>query len=617
MDGLLAPTLRYLAFAAVALVGPGVAIQRLVRVAPDAALVLPLGTAAAAAAWWVGLVAGWPWLGAVLLLALDATLLLPGRGRGRAAGPGLTGALAPAAALLLVLAATQYPWNRISGDGRFLLDPLVAFDTAFHVGLTHELTLGYPPQVPGLSGFPIGYHFGTDLVRAAALVWAQVHPHDSISRFDVTLWGVALVLALRGAARAAGAGPLAIALAPWALLATDFSFVFAANPQAHWWADLLRGNLLISLALSNPMVPALGLTLGSLIALARHQAGEGDGWLALSGLQALAVPFFKVFLGAHLLLGLGLAMALGSRDRARGLIATATPCALATAALVFGQGGETLDVSIGPFDLVRETWTALGLGSPSGAALALWGLLWIVASLGLRVAGLPSAVEAVRGGPAASQALAWMALSGWPLGLLFRVSAPQTLPGQKPFNDSYVLIEQGGALLWIFTAMGLARLARSRGRTAMVLTVAALLALPSTAQFVWKKATQPPDPVPAAMVRAMHALEEASEPGEVVMQRPAGRYPPMPVVLIGRRVPYDRFTPWLTQFAPAAALQARHEIVYRFFHTTDAGEALAIARSLDARYLCLYGADRVRFDPARLLLPIYEEPGARVYRLAP
>jgi hypothetical protein len=88
------------------------------------------------------------------------------------------------------------------------------------------------------------------------------------------------------------------------------------------------------------------------------------------------------------------------------------------------------------------------------------------------------------------------------------------------------------------------------------------------------------------------------------------------VILIGRRVPYERFTPWLTQFAPAPALEARHDVVYRFFHTSDTAEALAIARALGARYIALYGGDRLRFDSAGLLVPIYEENGARVYRLA-
>jgi hypothetical protein len=113
----------------------------------------------------------------------------------------------------------------------------------------------------------------------------------------------------------------------------------------------------------------------------------------------------------------------------------------------------------------------------------------------------------------------------------------------------------------------------------------------------------------------MDALRGASHPGEVVLQRPGGRYPPAPVILIGRRVPYERFTPYLTQFVPRADLLARHEAVFWFFQTSDREEALGLARSLGARYVALYGADRVRFPTEGVLEPIHEESEARVYRL--
>src|SRR5207248_2885695 len=134
----------------------------------------------------------------------------------------------------------------------------------------------------------------------------------SISRFAVTVFALALLLAVRAAAAALGLGPRAVALAGWTLVATDFSFVFAANPQAHWWADLLRGNLLVSLALTNPVVPALALTLATLVALSRavdapEDLGRRGFWLIATAL-ALAVPFFKVFLGAHLAVGLLVAL---------------------------------------------------------------------------------------------------------------------------------------------------------------------------------------------------------------------------------------------------------------------------------------------------------------------
>jgi hypothetical protein len=142
----------------------------------------------------------------------------------------------------------------------------------------------------------------------------------------------------------------------------------------------------------------------------------------------------------------------------------------------------------------------------------------------------------------------------------------------------------------------------------------AAFALPATLQFLVKKATLPSDPMPAPMVRAMRALAARSAPGDVVMQRPGARFPPAPVILIGRRVPYERFTPYLTQFAAREELQARHETVFRFFRTTDAAEALEIARRLHARWLCLYGGDRVRFAGVDLD-PVHEEEGARCYTL--
>jgi len=609
----LASTLAYAAFAAAAVVGPGIALQRLLAGAIDPALVLPLGLAFAAAAYWASLATGVSWLFPVLVAAGLLGLAAPRPWR-RTSGPALRGALAPMVVVVALLAVTQYRWNRFAPSGDFLLDPFVAFDTAFHVGLTRELVIGYPPQLPGVAGFPVGYHLGTDLVRAAALRWAGVDPYDSISRLDVTLGALALLLALRAAARAAGASAAAVTLVGWTLLATDFSFAFASNPQAHWWADLLRGNLLVSLFLANPVVPALAIALGALVAFRRYENLEGRGWLILAAALGAAVPFFKVFLGAHLLLGFG-AAALLRPARWRAIAAAAAPCLLATAVLAFGRGAETVIVRLAPFDLVAVTRETLGLAPLSGPALVGWSVLWLGASLGLRMLGLSAAGRALAHGPATAAALAAMALAAWPLGLLFRVSAPEALSGQRIINDAAYIVEEGAPLLWIFAAMALADLAAGGRRRAAVLTLAAVLALPSTVQFVVKKAALAPDPVPAGMVRAVAAVAEASRPGDVVMQRPGARYPPLPVVLFGRRVPYERFTPYLTQFAPRAELERRHETVYRFFHTADASEAMAIARDLNARFLCLYGADKVRFNTTALLAPLRQEPEGRCYSL--
>ena len=604
------------AFVLLAVVGPGTALQRLLRLKVDPALVLPAGLAACSWAYWIGAATGLVWLCPALLLALDLTLLVHRDAWALASGPPLRGAVAPLLGIVALLAVTQYPGNRIGASGDFLLDPFVAADTAFHVGVTRELVVGYPPRVPGLAGHALGYHLGTDLVRAAALRWAGVDPFDSIARFDVTLFALALLLAVRGAAWAAGLRGTALTLAGWTLLATDFSFVFAANPQAHWWADLLRGNLLISLFLANPVVPALALTLGALVALARALADKDRGWAVMAAVLAGAVPFFKVFLGAHLLLALGLACVLHRRVP-RPVLAAAIPAGLATLALALGPGAQTVTAALDPLDLVRVTRETLGLPPAGGLVLLAWSVLWLVASLGLRVLGVPQAVAALRErGSLTVSALAVLALSGWPLGLLLRVSAVEVLGSQRFVNDAAYLLEQSAVPLWIFTAAALGRwLARGGAVRAVVAASAILLATPATVQFVVKKARLPPDPIPAPFVRAMRAVEAHSRPGDVVLQRPMARFPPLPVILAGRRVVYERFTPYSTQFAPAAELTRRHQRVFRFFRTDDRAEAEAIARELGAVLVVLYGPDRVRFDPSGLLAPVYEEPGARVYRV--
>jgi hypothetical protein len=606
--------LSWVAFVAAALVLPGIALQRLARTPVDPVLVLPLGGAYCAAAYWLGLVLGEGWLFPAVVGLTALGLAVPRGPWRRDEGPSLRGALVPLLGVVALLALTQYGHNRVEASGDFVLDPLVTFDSTFHVGVTWELVTGYPPQVPGVSGFPLGYHLGIDLVRAAATRWAGISPWDSLTRLDVTLWAFALILALRGLVARLGAPAAAVALAPWTLLLTDFSWVFATNPQAHWWADLLRGNLLFSLVYVNPVVPALALALGALVAFSRFQASGERGHLILAAALAGSVPFFKVFLGAHLLLGLGVAFVLSPGAPRRALVLVGTPCALATAALALGQGGETVSVVLAPLDLARITRANLHLSPLTGRAFLAWAALWVLASLGLRIFGLPSALRSLRG-PVAASALAAVALSGWPLGLLFRVSAPEVLEGQKTVNDAAYLVEQSGPLLWVFAVLALVGFATRPWKRITTAVALVALATPSTLQYAVKKAGWPVGRLPAPMVRAMDALVPASRLGEVVLQRPAARYPPAPVVLAGRRVPYDRFTPYLTQFASREALEARHLQVYRFFRTRDRDEALAIARSLGARFVALYGHDRVRFDASGVLEPLHEEPGARLYRI--
>jgi hypothetical protein len=569
--------------------------------------VLPLGFAFAAAASWLSLASGHAWLFPAAALAALFALVLPLGPWRRAEGPSFSGALPCFGVLVGLLAVTQYPLDRIAPSGDFLLDAHEHVDTAFHVGVTWELATSYPPQVPGFAGFPLAYHVGPHLIRAQALRWAGIHPYDSICRFDVTLAALALLLALRAAARVLGAGRLALALAPWAVLATDFSFLFGMRPDYRWWTEQFGGNLLVALFFANASIPALAIALAALVAFARQRAGEGGGWLALAALLAVALPFFKVFFAAPLVAGALVALLLGGP--ALPLIALAAPCLVAAGALALGPGGATVEVLLDPLAPVAHARQALALPLAEGRALLAWALPWLLVSLGLRVAALPEALRALRSRSPAIVILAVAALAGWPIALLVRISA------DRVFNESVYFTNLSGVLLWLFAALAFERLAWTGARRALGLAAAALLVLPTTAEFVIRKASSPPDLVPARVVEAMERLKQDSRPGDVVLMRPYSRYPPPPIVFAGRRVPYTLFMPYLRQFVPPARVRARAEAVRSFFRADTPEAARGIAAGLGARYLFLQGSQAMGLGARGALEPIFVEGDSALYRI--
>lgn len=592
-------------FAVAAIAVPGVAMQRIAAPRVDPALVLPLGFVFCAASYWAALASGLAWLfpGACAVALL---VLLVRRVGPAADGPPLRGAIPVLIAFALFLGLTRYGFNRRDASGDFLLDSVYVADAAFHAGLTWELALDYPPQVPGLSGFEFSYHFGSHLVRAAALRWAGIHPYAAMARLEPTLGAIALVFAWRALAFRMGLRGLALALAPWGLLAADASFWLALFPKVVFWVEHLKGNLLTSLALANSQVPGLALLAGVWIGLDRFRQGEGRGWLWLAVALGAALPFFKVFLAVPLLAGLGWWLLRGGRRLPAALVAGTVAAALAW--LAAGQPADTVEVLADPFFFVRGTAAALRRES-DGAAFALLAVVWIVTSVGLRWAGVPAAVRALRGSPLAA-GLGMAALVGWPLGLLIRISPK----GDPAFNEAFYFLEASGAVLWIFTAQAIGERG-SRGRAPAVLALAALLALPGTVEFVVRKRQSGAHRVPAPVLHAMDALARDSAAGDVVLQRPHTPYPALPLVLVGRRVPFTRVIPYFEQFAHRHEVHERLRTVRQFFFTTSASEAKAIAASLGARHVCLYKGEGVGFPWEELLEPLHESPEVHVYRI--
>ena len=216
--------------------------------------------------------------------------------------------------------------------------------------------------------------------------------------------------------------------------ATSRSFpVSCAGPSGG--AQRLGDNFLEPVFFANSIAPAVAIALAAIVALARAERGEGRGYLALAAVLAVGAGFFKVFTGAQLVLALGLAWLLG-RGRRR-LLVVLVPAALALVALALSSrapaGVAGVSVALVPFAAAGPALTAFGFPALRGVGYVLAGLAWLVLSLGLRVVGVPRAWRALREGGGATCALAALALCGWPLAMLLRITAD---PG---FDESSLL----------------------------------------------------------------------------------------------------------------------------------------------------------------------------------
>jgi hypothetical protein len=266
-----------------------------------------------------------------------------------------------------------------------------------------------------------------------------------------------------------------------------------------------------------------------------------------------------------------------------------------------------VQVLLDPLAPVTRLRQVLGLLPADLATLIAWGALWLFVALGVRLLALPEAFRSATATDVVRATLAWAALLGWPVAALLRVTADQR------FNEAVYFANTSGALLWLFAVLALERV--SRGRRLAVVAAGALLSLPNVAEFAWRKAATPPDLVPARVLEAMARLQQDSAPGDVVLMRPSSRYPPPPVVFVGRRVPFTLFLDYLHQFVPAAQVRERSGTVRAFFRTESVAEAREIAQRLHTRHVFLQGS-LVLGDGARAALePIYIEDDTALYRV--
>ena len=502
---------------------------------------------------------------------------------------------------------------------------LVPYDTAFHVGphprADPRLSAAGPRRV---RASPSAITSGLDLVRAAALRWAGGRPLrlDQPLRRDAGRARPdprpARDHPRRGRQRRSPS-----TLAGFIPLATDFSFLFAANPQAHWWADLLRGNLLLSLALVQPgrsppwpwpsarwsRSPAT--TRGRRPRLARRWP---RCWPA-RGAVLQGVPRRPPAPRP------GVAALARAGARAPRRWPWPLPCALATALLVLGPGRQHRRRRRSP-RWTSSTSPARASASPRsrGAALAGW-----AAAVARRVPG-PAGPRPGRGrgapcaaAPRPPSALAAMALAAWPLGLLFRVSRPRDAGGAEAGQRRRLPRRAGRA-----AAVGLhrrgpgragpatARAARDRGRA-----WPPLLALPATVQFAWKKAA----PALRSRPRADGARHARAGRGQPARRRraAAARRALSPAARGPDRPPRPLRAVHAVAHAVRAARTRSSAATRRSSASSaprDRAEALAIARALGARFVASTAPTACASTPRARSSPSTRSP-ARVLRVVP
>ncbi len=83
----------------------------------------------------------------------------------------------------------------LTGIGGLTFAPVVP-DVLFHTALASELTHAFPPQIPFISGEPLSYHVGMDLVAAVLSRFGGVPIADLVVRYCPTLFITIDILAV-------------------------------------------------------------------------------------------------------------------------------------------------------------------------------------------------------------------------------------------------------------------------------------------------------------------------------------------------------------------------------------------------------------------------------------
>jgi hypothetical protein len=471
---------------------------------------------------------------------------------------------------------------RPDARGDFVLDRALQRDTLFHLGIARSLETSYPPRLLSVEGAPIGYHAGYHLQLALWSRFYGVDPVDGLVRV-APVWFLALyVLSAYLLARRFSDGENVRLFAAVLVLASGAGFVFFFRPPVDWWSLTFMDWALVSIFLTNPLLPALSVFFVALSLLSDYAETGAAGVLCAVAFASSFLFALKMFLGAQMLAALALACLL-SRDRkalvALGAVTLASsPFLLQT---LFAASGSNTAIGMRPLEIVRYSmekidWrhavSALADVGNFEAPEAGWlvvlaaALLWIAGFLGLRIAGIPGVMRDLSSKALLPRTLAWFAAIGVPISLVLRIAPSEAmgLSRLESLNDAAWFATQSGVALWFSTARALSSL-----RAPAAAVVIALFALPATFQHFAYAASLETDRIAGGRLGAAFEAEDISGPESVFVEPLDRARPSLIPYFAGRPVVYDPYVGYDYMFVGRDDIDYRRAAVAQFWTAED------------------------------------------------
>ena len=513
---------------------------------------------------------------------------------------------------------------RTDATGTLLLDRALQTDVLFHLGVIHSLESAYPPSLLSVAGQPIGYHVGYHLQLAAWARYFGIAAADGLIRVG-TLWQVTLLVASAFMlARRFTERISAHVLAPVLVFGGGFGFAFFYRPSVDWWSLVFMDATLVSIFLSNPLLPALPLLFVGLALFDDYTLGSGRGALVGSALCIAFTLVVKMFLGAQVLAAMGVAAIVTWRDaRMRTAFVATVLASLPLLAHTFlAAGGSNTSIGLRPLEIVRYTmekldWNAainalasvgrfeLSVGAWSLVAVAT--LTWGIGFLGVRLVGLRACVKDLwRGATPLRRTMAWFVAIGFPLALVFRIAPAESegLSRLESQNDVLWFATASGVLLWFWTADAL--------RRSSATVIVTLLALTATVQHFVYAATLEPDRIAASRVRTAKAAGMLSGPDAIWLDPLDRSRPSLLPYVSGRAVVYDPYVGYDYMFFGRDEIAYRRHSVAQFWSSGDPAYRAWMLDHFDVDFVWERGSD---LAPLRGLEPIYADEAEHLYRV--